>query len=104
MRRLQKRKFNGIFFKKGERVELWARKPVMPREYFSGKYDKDDEVVSKQQSLEEVGMPQQPPSPFTFGRHSSDHSFSAGHAKLRQVQAQPSSGLGFRGSEIIEKV
>lgn len=47
MRRLRKRKFNGISFKKGEREELWAGKPVMPREYFSGKYDKNDEVVSK---------------------------------------------------------
>lgn len=47
MRRLQKRKFNGISFRKGEREELWAGKPVMPREYFSGKYDKDDEVVFK---------------------------------------------------------
>lgn len=47
MRRLQKRKFNVISFKKGGREELRAGKPVMPREYFSGKYDKDDEVVSK---------------------------------------------------------
>lgn len=47
MRRLQKRKFIGISFTKGGREELWAGKPVMPREYFSGKYDKEDEVVSK---------------------------------------------------------
>lgn len=108
LRRLQKRKLNGISFKKGEREELWAGKPVMPREYFSGKYDKDDEVVSKH--VKKAAIPGR-------GGAASAASLSAHIWKThlwsqllcRSCQAETGTSTAkfrtwIRGSEIIEKV